>query len=537
MTDMATPAWWPYMHRDIIKKTAKCNPCVKIGKNLKSIIPASKWAFLKLCKVPIEEIQIDFGGPIYNAKNQEVFFLACIDRFSKFPTAEVFDRANADNILNFFQKYVLLHGISRSLRLDQARCQTGQQIKASCNQNNIQLIEAPIHEHRAIRLVEKLIQTIKNRLAYNKTVAQNRFNLKASTNYIIYQLRICRQKTITISPFEAHFGRKANTPLSNNSTEPDPSSLPYKRISNKYLDMETVRWEEPISEENWDLETRSDTKLEQNKDKLSKDAARRKNADPEKESKVIPHPDVGLAVPRTETSHSVKLAKKKPKTKMSKKKPDGLYEVLAPGSSVVKTDAYTPVIKEPGQREVTIRNSDLANFGTKAERQIVIQIYANRRLKTPSGKITEDLINQHAKEARKKLEGNKKMKQRKSANDASAISSIHSNVTRALKVRMPTKPKKTVVPASPQPPSEKLSDFAPPMELPLTSTVIAEPPSRPKRKAATKATAGLQPSTKRKRSSPSITESDETLASVQTCPPTTSSFSAPLRSKRRQLIK
>ena len=94
---MATHSWWPYMHRDIITKTAKCSPCVKIGKNLKSLIPASKWAPLKLCKVPNEESQFDFGGQIYNEKNQEVYFLACIDRFSNFPTAEVFDRANADN--------------------------------------------------------------------------------------------------------------------------------------------------------------------------------------------------------------------------------------------------------------------------------------------------------------------------------------------------------------------------------------------------------------------------------------------------------
>ena len=122
MTDLAIHAWWPYMHRDIITKTAKCNPCVKIGKNLKSIIPAKKWAPLKLCKVPNEEIQIDFEGPIYNEKIQEVYFLACIDRFSEFPTAEVFDRANADNILKFLQGYVLLHC---SFRLDQARCQTG----------------------------------------------------------------------------------------------------------------------------------------------------------------------------------------------------------------------------------------------------------------------------------------------------------------------------------------------------------------------------------------------------------------------------
>ena len=151
------------MHQDILPKTAKCNPCVKIGKNLKSIVPSIKWAPLKLCKVPNEETQIDFGGPIYNEKNKEVYFPACIDWFSKFPMAEVLDRANAENILKFLQRYVLLHGIPRTIRLDQARYQTGKQNKAYCNQNNIQLIEAPLHDHRAIGLVERLIQTIKNR--------------------------------------------------------------------------------------------------------------------------------------------------------------------------------------------------------------------------------------------------------------------------------------------------------------------------------------------------------------------------------------
>ena len=75
MTGMPVHAWWPYMHRDLLSKTAKCNPCVKIGQNLKSINSSSKWAPFKLCKVPNEDIQLDFGGPIYNEKNQEVYFL------------------------------------------------------------------------------------------------------------------------------------------------------------------------------------------------------------------------------------------------------------------------------------------------------------------------------------------------------------------------------------------------------------------------------------------------------------------------------
>ena len=100
--------------------------------------------------------------------------------------------------------------------------------------------------------------------------------------------------------------------------------------------METVRWEELIADENWNKEGRSDTEIELNKDRLSKDVTKRKNEDPNKESRVIPHSDVGQSVPRTEASLEVILAKKRPRTNRSKKSLDGLYDVLAPGSSVVK---------------------------------------------------------------------------------------------------------------------------------------------------------------------------------------------------------
>ena len=115
-------------------------------------------------------------------------------------------------MLKFLQEYVLPYGKPRSIRLDQARCQTGQQVKAFCNQINIQLIEAPIHDHRTIGLVERLIQKIKNRLACIKTVARNQFNLKASINSFLFQLRICRQKIINISPFEANLAEKQIPP-------------------------------------------------------------------------------------------------------------------------------------------------------------------------------------------------------------------------------------------------------------------------------------------------------------------------------------
>ena len=128
------------------------------------------------------------------------------------------------------------------------------------------------------------------------------------------------------------------------------------------------------------------------------------------------------------------------------------------------------------------------------------------------------------------------MKHRKLADDVSTVSSIHSNKTRALRVRMPTKPKRTITTALLKQPTEIRRNFAVPMEMPSTSVVIAEPPSRPKRKAATKASAALIP-LKRKRSTPSVTESEESATSVQTCPPTKFSHSVYARNKRRQIIK
>ena len=128
------------------------------------------------------------------------------------------------------------------------------------------------------------------------------------------------------------------------------------------------------------------------------------------------------------------------------------------------------------------------------------------------------------------------MKHRKVADDVSTVSSIQSNVTRALRVRMPTKPRKQQSTARPNQPTNLSTDLTVPMGLPTSSIVIAEPPSRPKRKAATKASVALLPS-KRKRSAISITESDESVTSTQKCPPTTPSTSAIGKQKRRQNIK
>ena len=78
------------------------------------------------------------------------------------------------------------------------------------------------------------------------------------------------------------------------------------------------------------------------------------------------HPRLNNPIHRSEKSLEIKLARKV--SKRSKRDLHGLWETLARGSTVVRTSDTTTVIKEPGGPEVSVRNSDIAKFGTRAER-------------------------------------------------------------------------------------------------------------------------------------------------------------------------
>ena len=95
---------WPFINRDLINKSKTCRPCTEFGSNLKSIIPKTKWSPLPPCSEPNEEIQIDFGGPIIDGQGREVYFLACIDRFSKLTTLKLYNNANGPNIEKIFKQ-------------------------------------------------------------------------------------------------------------------------------------------------------------------------------------------------------------------------------------------------------------------------------------------------------------------------------------------------------------------------------------------------------------------------------------------------
>ena len=181
-----------------------------------------------------------------------------------------------------------------------------------------------------------------------------------------------------MTPFEAHFGRPANTPLNDISTVPLSPNLTYEKIIKHNLDADTVPADDFLDELGWINPDRSDLMIEKSTCRAQQDAGRRYRDFDNKESQFIIHPKISNPIPRTEASLNIKLARKLPNKKRAKGQLAGLYEVLKPGSFVTKSSPTTTIINEPRRAPVKVRDSNLANFGTKAERATNLWTYAQR---------------------------------------------------------------------------------------------------------------------------------------------------------------
>ena len=105
----------------------------------------------------------------------------------------------------------------------------------------MKILFAPVDDHRAIGVVERMIQTIERRLAViriDQTITP--YKLASDVAEIIKTLRITPHGVTKISPFEAHMGRKPNTPLSNIATNSSPNNLNWESAKHACLDRKNL---------------------------------------------------------------------------------------------------------------------------------------------------------------------------------------------------------------------------------------------------------------------------------------------------------
>ena len=123
---------------------------------------------------------------------------------------------------------------------------------------------------------------------------------------------------------------------------------------------------------------------------------------------------------------------------------DGLYEVLAPGSTVGKISPKTSIVKEPNRPEFRVRNSDIAKFATRNERDTELgQCIEQRPTKIHEKTLEQKNTNHRKYLVCKNLDSKKIKRNKRQSDDATVISSgrscisTSSNVARALRMRIP----------------------------------------------------------------------------------------------------
>ena len=210
MLEVSNYLWWPHMHKDIVNMAEECRSCTRYGKNAKYLIPKNSAKPLPLLSQPGQELQLDYAGPLEDHKGKKIYLLVAIDRYSKFPSVKVTKSTGGKSTIKFLRTYIDTHGIPESIKTDQFSGFKGKAMKKFCTENNIAQKFCPVGDHRGCGLVERTIQTIKRRLGV-MLLEEKVQSIKLSLSTIIRDLRWNKQKSIKVSPFEAHFGRLPKT--------------------------------------------------------------------------------------------------------------------------------------------------------------------------------------------------------------------------------------------------------------------------------------------------------------------------------------
>ena len=210
MLGAAQYLWWPHMIKDIVNLAEECRSCTRYGKNVKYLISKNSSKPLPLLTQPGQEVQLDYAGPIENQKGKKIYLLVAIDRFSKFPSVKVTKSTSGKSTVKFLRSYIDTHGVPESIRSDQFSGFKGKTFKKFCSELNIEQKFCPVGDHRGCGLVERTIQTIKRRLGV-MMLDENNKSIKLCLSIIMRDLRWNKQKTIQVSPFQAHFGRLPKT--------------------------------------------------------------------------------------------------------------------------------------------------------------------------------------------------------------------------------------------------------------------------------------------------------------------------------------
>ena len=222
------------------------------------------------------------------------------------------------------------------------------------------------------------------------------FNVKSSLENIIQQLRLWKQRTTNVSPFEAHFGRKINTTISLLTSVPSNTDVSWDTVKKNCLDYDTFGSDKLIDDWKWKEEDLSDEKIERNKDWI-RQATSNQNL-----LKLLPS---SSSQPVNPSSTRIKPARKISNVKRGKSL-EGLYETEPEGSSKTKYSDSTVTIRVPGRHDMEVHKEDLAKFVTSEQRNTPLEHFIQPVDKNRNATVAMvERMQKHVSSSLKKLSG------------------------------------------------------------------------------------------------------------------------------------
>ena len=264
MLRLADLIWFPCIRRDVTYKAQSSPDCIKNGKNLKAIQTKSQLVTLLKLNEPNEEKQTDFAGPLtFREQTDDYYLLVTVDRLTGYLHAQVYKNCDTETALKYLEEYCNFHGIPRSIRCDQAQAFIAREFELYCTDKNIKPMLAPAGDHRATGMVERLIQTIKRRIAIMQSdPLWSIADLAQIVTKIIQSIRPIPNSVTKKKPFEAHFGRPPNTELSNIIIKASKTRLTYNKI--RYFVSDKAKLKQPLlsREAVWALDSDSEPEID-----------------------------------------------------------------------------------------------------------------------------------------------------------------------------------------------------------------------------------------------------------------------------------
>ena len=175
---------------------------------------------------------MDFAGPIKSKSRGDIYILVAIDRFSKWPTAQICKNTDSRTVIKFLTKYCTDNGTPKTIRTDNGSCFKSKEFKDYCNVENIKRIRCTPNLHTGNGLVERTIRTFKSLTRAN---LEDGLTFEESVARAIKTIRQTPHNTLKMTPFQLHHEQKPRTPITNLIGQPTCLLADWKKTLTKNI--------------------------------------------------------------------------------------------------------------------------------------------------------------------------------------------------------------------------------------------------------------------------------------------------------------